>query len=74
MAKPSPEKWTGKLLGEMHVNKVKSSDLAKELGWTAAYVSMLLNSKRNPKDAREKLNAAYQAVLAKREQICQESQ
>lgn len=61
-----PPKWTGDLVGKMHVNKVKNSDLAKELGVTEAYISMMLNSKRNTKGMREKLEKAYEAVLEKK--------
>lgn len=61
-----PEKWTGKLLGDMHVNNVSNRDLANELGVTEQYVSMLMHSKRTTKNAKERLNAAYQSVLSKR--------
>ena len=68
MPKKAPEKWTGKLIGKMHVNNVKSADLAEELGVSQAYISMLLNSKRNAAGAKERLEAAYEAILANRKQ------
>ena len=64
-----PAAWTGDLVGKMHVNRVKRSDLAKELGVTEAYISMMLNSKRNTKGMQEKLERAYDSVIAKRDKI-----
>ena len=66
MSDKHPPKWTGDLVGKMHVNGVRNMDLAKELGVTEAYVSMMLNSKRNTKGMKEKLEKAYEAVLEKR--------
>ena len=63
-----PEKWTGRLVGKMHNEDVTNEDLAKELGVTPAYVSMVLNSKRNPADAKERFNAAADAIIARRNQ------
>lgn len=67
MAEDFPAKWTGDFVKKMHLNRVKNSELAIELGVTEAYISMLLNSKRTTKNAREKLEVAYQAILSKRE-------
>ncbi len=61
-----PEKWTGRLIGEMHNQDVTYDDIASELGVTNAYVSMILNGKRKPPDARKRLEGAYRSVLDKR--------
>lgn len=61
-----PEKWTGRLVGQMHNNGVSNVDIAKELGVSKSYVGMILNGKRNPYGARERLEAAYKSILAKR--------
>lgn len=61
-----PEEWTGELAKKMHMNKVKNADLAKELGVTEAYVSMLMNSKRETKNAQERLENAFEAIISKR--------
>ena len=63
-----PEKWTGNLVGRMHNEKVRLEDLANEMGVSKGYVSMLLNGQRKPPNAKERLNAAFQAVLDKRKQ------
>lgn len=58
--------WTGILLGKMHNNRVTMLDLANELGYRKGYVSMILNGLREPKGAEQKLNEAYESILAKR--------
>ena len=68
MSNGFPAEWTGDLVGKMHVNKVRRSDLAEQLNVSEAYISMLLNSKRTTKGAQTKLENAYESVLAKREQ------
>lgn len=66
MTGTTPPKWTGTLIGKMHVNKVKNADLAKELGVSEGYISMLLSATRETKGARERLENAYEAILARR--------
>ena len=61
------ESWTGKLVGKMHVHEITYDEVAAELGGvTRSYVSMLLNGHRKPPDARKRLEAAVDAVIAKR--------
>lgn len=60
------ESWTGKLVGKMHVHEITYDEVAAELGVTRPYVSMLLNGQRKPPDARKRLEAAVDAVIAKR--------
>jgi predicted transcriptional regulator len=54
----------------MHNKDVSNEDLAKELGVTSAYVSMILNGKRNPPDVRKRMEDAFSAIVEKRG--CQE--
>ena len=61
-----PEKWTGAIVGKMHVESVTSADLAKEMGVSQNYVSMLLHGKRTPPGAKERLNEALNAIIQKR--------
>lgn len=60
------EKWTGDLIGKMHVYDVTYDDLASELGWVKGYIGMILNGQRNPMGAKEKLFAAFDAIVARR--------
>lgn len=62
------EKWTGKLVGRMHNERIRVEDLAKELGCTKGYVSMILNGKRTPPNARQKLEQAVESIIAQRGQ------
>ena len=62
-----PEKWTGKLIGRMHNEGVTYDDLAAELGITKQYVSMIFNSTRKPKGIKERMEAAFNAVIEKRQ-------
>ncbi len=60
------EAWTGKLVGKMHVHEVTFEEVAAEMGVTRPYVSMLLNGHRKPPDAKERLEKAINAVIAKK--------
>ena len=61
-----PEVWTGEIVKRMHLNGVSANEIAKEAGVTSAYVSMLLHSKRTPDGAREKLEAALDAIIKRK--------
>lgn len=63
------EKWTGRLVGRMHNERIDAKELAAEIGVTPAYISMILNGKRNPPGARERLEKAINAILEKRKNI-----
>ena len=61
-----PEKWTGELVGNMHISRVTLQDLADELHLTKGYISQILNGLKSPKDAKERLFGAYKAIIEKR--------
>lgn len=61
-----PEKWTGELVGRMHNEGITFKDLADEIGVKRPYVSMLLNSKRKPNGARERLEAAVDEIIKRK--------
>lgn len=61
-----PEKWTGVLVGKMHNAKITQQDIADELGTTKAYVSMILNGTKTPKNARKRLEEAFKAACEKK--------
>lgn len=67
MSEHPKEVWTGELIAKMHISGVTRQDLADELQCTKAYVTMILNGFRNPDNAKERLNSAFEAVLQKRE-------
>lgn len=61
-----PEKWTGKLVGKMHIERVTCDDLATELGVTRPYISMILNGHRKPDGIQDRMEAAFESVVSKR--------
>ena len=64
----TPEKWTGELVGNMHLESVSVKDLAEELHCTPGYISMILHGRRSPPDGREKLETAYLKILLRRKE------
>lgn len=61
------EAWTGALIGKMHNAEVTFEDLAQELGVSKGYISMILNGRRKPPEAKKRLQEAYESILQKRE-------
>lgn len=57
--------WTGDVIGEMHVAGVSMKQLAEELGWNVKYLSAVLNCRREPKNAEQKVRAALSAIVEK---------
>ena len=47
MRKKIHEEWASKLVGEMYRNGITSKRLAEKVGYTAPYISMLLNGKKH---------------------------
>ena len=62
------EKWTGRLIGRMHNEEVTYEELGKELGIGKGYVSMILNGARKPNGMKEKMEAAFDAIIARRKE------
>ena len=61
-----PKKWTGDLVGLMHTHNVSQQDLADELGVTNRYVSMVLNSHKEPVGAKERFSAALNRIIQRK--------
>ena len=57
-----PAQWTGTIIGEMHTNNISAKQLATEVGWNPKYLSQVLNSRVNPKNAEEKLKSALERI------------
>jgi transcriptional regulator with XRE-family HTH domain len=62
------EKWTGRLIGKMHNERIKFEDVASELDMSVGYLSMILNGKRNPPGAKDRLEQAVNAIVERRRQ------
>lgn len=63
-----PAQWTGKIVGEIHNNKLTAKELAKELGWHDKYLSQVLNCDDPPKDAEQKVSAALERLIERKRQ------
>lgn len=61
-----PEKWTGRLIGKMHNERITYDELAAELGVTKSYVSMILNGRRSPDGIRARMEAAAERIAQKK--------
>ena len=61
-----PEKWTGRLIGKMHNERVTMEELGAEMGVGKAYVSMILNGRRKPSGIQNRMEEAFDSVVSKR--------
>ena len=62
-----PEKWTGDVVGRMHTNEITFEDVAKELGVTVPYVSMILHSRRKPPNIQKRVETALDSIIQRRQ-------
>jgi transcriptional regulator with XRE-family HTH domain len=58
--------WIAVAVGKMHVNKVLHKDVASRMGVTEEYLSMILNGKKTPKGASERILTAIDEIIAER--------
>ena len=61
-----PEKWTGRLVGRLHNERITYEELAKEMGVTKAYISMILNGSRKPDGIKERMEAAVASIIERK--------
>ena len=59
------EKWIADAVGLMHINRITNCELAEKLDVTPEYVSMILNGKKAPAHAEERILSAI-------EELCKE--
>lgn len=58
-----PAQWTGRIVGELHNNRITLKELAKEVGWHDKYLSQVINSDNPPKDSEQKLTDALKRLI-----------
>ena len=63
-----PAQWTADLIGGMHLARVSKKQLAKHLGVTPEYVSMVLNGHREPDGAAERFKDALDQIVSEQGQ------
>ena len=62
-----PKEWTGDLVGLMHDNEITNIQLAKELGVTDRYVSMVLHRHREPAGAEQRFRNAVNRIIEQKQ-------
>ena len=62
------EEWTGEVAKQMHLYSISVTDIAREMGCTRSYASLILNGQRDPRGGRERVEAALERCLRKRAQ------
>jgi len=58
-----PALWTAEIIGKLHINGVTHKRLADAVGWHPKYLSAVLNGKKNPTGAENKLRAALDRII-----------
>lgn len=61
-----PAQWTAVIIGQLHLNGITAKELAEEAEWHPKYLSRVLNGVVNPAGAEEKLTAALQRIIDRR--------
>ena len=61
-----PEKWTGEIVGLMHVNRISQQALAEKIGWHVKYLSAVLNGHRKPSGAERMVRTALDEILSEK--------
>lgn len=61
-----PKEWTGEVVKQLHINGIAQKELAEEMGYTKEYMSMVLNSKREPSDVQTRIEEAISSIIKKR--------
>lgn len=62
-----PAQWTGRIVGELHNNRITLKELAKEVGWHDKYLSQVINAENPPKGAEQKLTDAMRRLIENKE-------
>ena len=62
-----PEKWTCEIVAQMHMYRITNQELARRMGFTKEYVSMVLNGKRTPESAEQKFREALSQIIQEKD-------
>ncbi len=58
--------WTGEACKLMHIHDIKAADVTELLNWSTPYFSDVINGKKTPAGAEEKVMGAINAIIAER--------
>jgi len=59
------EKWTGEVVGTMHIYGISGRQLAKKMRINEKYLSAILNCKKKPPNAEVRVRAALYDLMRK---------
>lgn len=60
------EQWIAVAVGKMHINKISQSQLAKKMNVGKDYICLILNGKKKPKNAEERILSAIDELIAEK--------
>lgn len=60
------ENWIAEVVGKMHVNKIKQTELAEKMGIRRDYLNKILNGFDKPANAEERIMKALDELIAER--------
>lgn len=61
-------KWTGDVVGTLHVHNIEIRELAAKMECAPEYLGKILNGKREPKNAEDKVKEALNELVKEREE------
>ena len=61
-------KWTGDVVGTLHVHNIEIRELAAKMGYAPEYLGKILNGQREPKNAAAKAKEALAELVKEREE------
>lgn len=67
-----PKEWTGEAVKALHLNGIAQSELAEEMNCTKEYISMILNSKREPPDIQNRIEEAISSIIRRKQEEARE--
>ena len=59
-----PAQWTADIVGKMHIYGITAKKLAEHLNYNPKYVSVVLNGKREPKNAEQIFRKGLDELIA----------
>lgn len=59
-----PAQWTAEIIGKMHLHGITAVRLAAEINWHPKYLSAVLNGRKTPQGAEEKVRAAVDQLIS----------
>ena len=57
------DKWTGEVVGTMHIYRISFKKLAERMGVTNRYLSAILNCKKRPKGCENRVRQALNELI-----------